>query len=447
MKRFFIVLLALLPMCMVAQNTKKVAVMETKKISDEVTLMQCQMVRGGLETAVANASGYEGYDRTSFDAIMSEQNFQRSGAVSDEQIRKLGEMAGVQYIIVSEATAEDGQFYVLVKMLDVETGKYGAAYDKLCTASAIEIKKACAELGTKILGPTQQERELQLEKERLQREEAERIAEQKRKEALAEQMRKEAELKAEKAQKSDFTETAMGINMRMVYVEGGTFQMGHTTEQGAQDEYNTDEFPVRNVKVNSFFIGMLEVTQDQWEKVMGSNIYQQRDRHNEKKTYGVGAGYPMYYVSWEEAKEFCARLSRQTGKTYRLPTEAEWEYSARGGIKKEGTKYSGSNDYSKVAWCDDNSGKTTHQCGTKQPNALGLCDMSGNVGEMCEDFYAPYLVYDTDNPKGGTGDRHVYRGGSWRFGGTISRVANRSYNHPKGGYGYLGFRVVLELER
>ena len=162
MKRLVLLVFAVLPLFMVAQTPKKVAVMETTKMTNEVSVMQSQMVRGGLETAVANAPGYEGYDRTSFDAIMREQNFQRSGAVSDAQIKKLGEMAGVQYIIVSEASSEGGEFYVLVKMLDVETGKYGAAYDKLCPASATEIKKACTELGAQLFGSGQRTGELQL---------------------------------------------------------------------------------------------------------------------------------------------------------------------------------------------------------------------------------------------------------------------------------------------
>lgn len=134
----------------------------------------------------------------------------------------------------------------------------------------------------------------------------------------------------------DFTETAFGLNMRMVYVEGGTFTMGCTREQGK--DCDCDESPNRKTTVSSFCIGMLEVTQDQWEKVMGTSIYQQRDSAGESTTYGVGPDYPMYYVSWQEAKEFCARLSHQTGKTYRLPTEAEWEYAARGGNRSEGSK-------------------------------------------------------------------------------------------------------------
>ena len=242
----------------------------------------------------------------------------------------------------------------------------------------------------------------------------------------------------------DYTETAFGINMRMIYVEGGTFTMGCTSEQGGECE--SDESPARQTTVSSYYIGMLEVTQSQWEKVMGTTIYQQRNKEAPGcDLLGVGPEYPMYYVSWEEAKEFCARLSRQTGRTYRLPTEAEWEYAARGGKKSEGSKYSGGWSIGDVAWYGGNSGNSTHSCGTKRSNALGLYDMSGNVWEWCEDWYgSQYLQYDSNNPKGaGSGSRRVARGGSWFNGAESCRVSSRDDLTPSNRYGSLGFRVVL----
>ena len=150
-KSILTVVLLAITMALAAQ-TKKVAVWETKCGDNSITPFQSAMVRGGMETAVANASGYTGYDRASFDAILQEHNFQRSGAVKDSDIRRLGEMAGVQYIIVPEALVSGSDFYIIVKMLDVETGQYGAAYDALCGSSASEIKKACSELGVKLFG-------------------------------------------------------------------------------------------------------------------------------------------------------------------------------------------------------------------------------------------------------------------------------------------------------
>ncbi len=133
---------------------KKVAVLETKCTDNSITSFQSTMVRGGMETAVGNTPGYKVYDRSSFDAIMKEQNFQRSGAVDDQQIRQLGVMAGVQYIIVPEATAAGNEFYILVKMLDVETGEFGAVYEELCGPSGSEIRQACSNLGVQLFGST-----------------------------------------------------------------------------------------------------------------------------------------------------------------------------------------------------------------------------------------------------------------------------------------------------
>ena len=416
MKRILLIALALLLATagsVTAQNKKKVAVWETKCSDGSITTFQSTMVRGGMETAVANAPGYTGYDRTSFDNILKEHKFQRSGAVSDAEIKRMGEMAGVQYIIVPEATASGNDFYIVVKMLDVETGEYGSAYDRLCNSSASSIKEACSSLAQKLFGDVGPSNVPSTPGGRVQR-------------------------------GQDFTETAFGINMKMIYVEGGTFTMGCTSDQGG--ECDNDESPNRQTTVGSYYIGMLEVTQSQWEKVMGTNVTQQRNKANpDWPLRGTGADYPMYYVGWEEAKEFCARLSRQTGRSYSLPTEAEWEYAARGGNKHEGTKYSGGWSIDDVAWYSGNSNSSTHPCGTKRSNALGIYDMSGNVYEWCEDWYGKqYLQYDNNNPKGAsTGSCRVLRGGSWYYNARYCRVAHRNGITPGGRGSYFGFRVVL----
>lgn len=239
----------------------------------------------------------------------------------------------------------------------------------------------------------------------------------------------------------DFTESAWGINMKMIWVEGGDFLMGCTSEQGQCDD---DEKNVRRVTVDGFYIGMLEVTQSQWEKVMGTSIYQQTTKAARDGSYGVGLDYPMYYVSWEEATEFCRLLSNKTGRTYTLPTEAQWEYAARGGRQSGGTKYAGSNMVDAVAWYDGNSVNITHVCGSKRANLLGIYDMSGNVWEWCKDWYAnPYVSYDTNNPTGpSSGTRRVNRGGSWCGDASFCRVAFRNSRTPSFRNHDLGFRVV-----
>ena len=410
-KRLLFTSLMLLFVLTVAAQTKKVAVMETKNI-EGVSAFQSNMVRGGMEVAVANAPGYEGYDRAAFDMILKEQNFQRSGAVKDSDIRRLGEMAGVQYVLVTEASSDGSGFFILAKLLDVETGQYGNAVNTFCDASGQEIYKASNELGAQLFGGSVSSSGTTGGGRTTPR-------------------------------NQDFTETAYGLNMRMIYVEGGTFTMGCTSEQGG-DCYD-DESPNRRTTVNSFYMGMLEVTQSQWEKVMGTSVYQQKNKANpDWPMRGTGPDYPMYYVSWEEAKEFCRRLSQQTGKTYRLPTEAEWEYAARGGKKAEGTKYSGSNSISSVAWYTDNSNGSTHPCGTKQANVLGIYDMSGNVWEWCEDRYGNYLSYDTNNPKGASsGSGRVLRGGCWGNGARGCRVSDRGSRGPGIRINIYGFRVVL----
>ncbi len=245
-------------------------------------------------------------------------------------------------------------------------------------------------------------------------------------------------------QGGDFTETVSGIEFDIVYVKGGTFQMGATSEQGR--DYDSDERPVHSVTLSDYYIGKFEVTQGLWEKVMGTTIHEQRIKAGYSSTNGVGSDYPMYYVNWEEAQEFCKKLSQLTGKTYVLPTEAQWEYAARGGVKSKGYKYSGSNTIGNVAWYDDNSSESTHPVGTKQPNELGIYDMSGNVWEWCSDWYGSYSSESQSNPTGpSTGSYRVLRVGSWSSDAWYCRVSNRGSLNPSSRDYYIGFRVVLLL--
>ena len=229
-----------------------------------------------------------------------------------------------------------------------------------------------------------------------------------------------------------FVEIASGLNMKMIWVEGGEFTMGCTNEQG--NDCVSNEMNVRRVTLDGFYIGMLEVTQAQWEKIMDTN-----------PSYWNGDDLPVERVSWEEADEFCRRLSRLTNKTYTLPTEAQWEYAARGGQNNDGTKYSGSNMLNAVGWYDGNSNARTHNCGTKQANSLGIYDMSGNVCEWCKDWYAySYMTYVTTNPTGpSSGSDRVFRGGCWYCSARDCRVSQRAYNSPSHSTYYIGFRVVL----
>jgi formylglycine-generating enzyme required for sulfatase activity len=222
--------------------------------------------------------------------------------------------------------------------------------------------------------------------------------------------------------------------IEMVFVQGDTFTMGCTSEQGS-DCYKWEK-PSHSVPVSSFSIGKYEVTQAQWKAVMGSN-----------PSYSKGDNLPVEDVSWNDVQEFIKKLNSQTGKNYRLPTEAEWEYAARGGSKSKGYKYSGSNDIDNVAWFGENSGSTTHPVGTKQPNELGIYDMSGNVLEWCSDWYGTYSASAQQNPMGASsGSDRVYRGGSWRDLASGCRVAFRFTDAPGNSGDDLGFRLARSSE-
>ena len=220
----------------------------------------------------------------------------------------------------------------------------------------------------------------------------------------------------------------------MVYVEGGTFTMGATAEQGS--DADKEEKPSHKVTLSSYYISKYEVTQQLWQAVMGSN----------PSWYKGDKRRPVEQVSWEDCQEFIRKLNELTGRGFRLPTEAEWEYAARGGKKSRGYKYSGSDKLSDVAWIEDNSGGTTHPVGQKSPNELGLYDMSGNVMEWCQDWWGDYSSGSQSNPTGPkSGSGRVVRGGSRGQFDCWCRVSSRSYLDPSRNVDVFGFRLALSL--
>ncbi|MCQ2287783.1 MAG: bifunctional serine/threonine-protein kinase/formylglycine-generating enzyme family protein [Muribaculaceae bacterium] len=220
--------------------------------------------------------------------------------------------------------------------------------------------------------------------------------------------------------------TVNGVTFDMVHVPGGTFEMGATSEQ---QHIGSDERPVHTVILSDYYIGRTEVTQALWQAVMGDN-----------PSYHRGDDLPVEQVSWYDCQDFIQKLNSLTGQDFRLPTEAEWEYAARGGANN-GNQYSGSNNLSEVAWC---KGKT-HPVATKAANELGIYDMSGNVWEWCQDWYGNYNSGAQTDPIGpGSGSRRVYRGGGWD--GVVSgcRVAFRGDRGiPSDSDCYIGLRLAL----
>ena len=237
------------------------------------------------------------------------------------------------------------------------------------------------------------------------------------------------------------TFTVNGVTFKMVNVEGGTFTMGATAEQGS-DAY-ANEKPTHQVTLSSYSIGETEVTQALWEAVMGTNPSQ----------FTGNLERPVEKVSWNACQSFIIKLNQMTGKHFRLPTEAEWEFAARGGNLSQGYKYPGSNDVAEVAWFRDNSyavGSSspdygTHPVGTLAPNELGIYDMGGNVSEGCQDFYGTYSSVAQTNPTGPTSGSHrVYRGGSWGVNARYCRVSYRLNYTPTGISSNYGLRLVLD---
>ena len=224
-----------------------------------------------------------------------------------------------------------------------------------------------------------------------------------------------------------------GICIEMVKVEGGTFMMGATSEM---KNPNSNEKPVHQVTLtNDYYMGKYEVTQALWQAVMGSNPSEYK-----------GDNLPVETVSWNDCQKFISKLNSLTGRMFRLPTEAEWEYAARGGKESRGYQYSGSSNISDVAWYDENSGSKTHPVGTKQANELGIYDMTGNVWEWCSDWYSSYSSSSQTNPTGSdSGSARVSRGGGWFNDASYCRLSVRFYYTPDFRLDILGLRLALSV--
>ena len=277
----------------------------------------------------------------------------------------------------------------------------------------------------------QKERERQ-EKERKEREERERKERERQ-----EKERKDREESERKERESRGEFEVNGVKFKMIYVEGGTFMMGATEEQG--NEAYEDEKPVHEVTLSDYYIGETVVTQELWKAVMGEN-----------PSYFKGDNLPVESVSWNDAQEFIAKLNKETGRVFCLPTEAQWEYAARGGKMSKKYKYSGSDIINEVAWYagEEGGGGKTHPVKGKKANELGLYDMSGNVYELCNDWhndlngnYSSDAQTDPQGPE--EGYKHVRRGGDWSVGARLCRVSYHDFITPSERDFRMGFRLVM----
>ena len=249
------------------------------------------------------------------------------------------------------------------------------------------------------------------------------------------------------SQLKDLLFNVNGVQFKMVRVEGGSFMMGATSEQG-DDAYDREK-PAHKVTLDDYYIAETQVTQELWQAVMGATIQEQAQKgayNTDLK--GVGDNNPMYYISWDDCQEFIKKLNQITRRTFALPTEAQWEFAARGGNSSKGYKYAGSDNLNEVAWFDDNSKSQTHPVKQKKTNELGLYDMSGNVWEWCNDWFDSnyYQSSPQHNPQGPTlgGDR-VLRGGSWGNGARFCRVSHRCDYFPDYRNYHGGMRLSLSV--
>lgn len=392
-----------------AQETKKVAILKTVDLEGNVPYGIKLQLRSSLTYAIAHMPGYEAYDRVDMASIMDEQKFQRTGLVSDAQIKKLGEMTGAAFVLVAEAaTYDENHIIITAKILDVQTAGIKEASDpEVSSTDPKEMKNACIQIARTLLGGAS---------------------------SSSSSTRPTSPRQAANSGSSQAVQTFTvgNVSFDMIKVEAGSFIMGCTSEQGS--DCCVDESPYHRVTItNDYYIGKFEVTQELYEAVMGVN-----------PSYWKAFDRPVEQVSWNDAMEFCSELSRLTGRRFTLPTEAEWEYAARGGKKSTNAKYSGSSSIATVAWYDGNSGSQTHPVGRLRANELGIYDMSGNVWEWCLDWMGNYSSATQTDPMGpGSGSCRVHRGGSSGNYDERCRVARRYCYSPDDRNIYGGFRVVL----
>ena len=406
MKQILYILIAILtiaPIAAVAQAPKKkVAVYLTKT---DANPNYKKVIASKMVQKITMSPAFTAVERTSdfLRALRSEHDYSVSGEVRDSQIAKIGQKLGVKFVAVVDVTEmrDFEQVYVDARLINVESGEIVAissvydyvdnSMDKLIDMA----EKVSSELTANGAGSTR--RPASTPSSRMSGQPVE-------------------------------TFNVNGVSFDMVRVDGGTFMMG--SYDGA-----SDEMPVHSETVATFYIGKTEVTVALWKAVMGSI----------PQLYSDTPTYPIHNVTWEDCVEFCDRLNRITGRNFRLPTEAEWEYAARGGNKSRGYIYAGSNDLDRVGWYYQNTrGRDysyMHPVGCKLDNELGLYDMSGNVWEWTSDLYS--YSYDGYRNGGSTGRGHVGRGGGYGNDPDRCRVTGRSGSSGTISHYNLGFRLAL----
>ena len=369
---------------------------------------------GTASDVMINSGLYEMIERSQafLKQIREEQKYQQSGVVEDKQIAEIGKANGAQKICVVQLTIRGSGLLVVARIVDVEreTASQSGREQVNNYTGWLDVGSAVEKAITKILGIS----------------------------GTTPATNRPA---ISYGTGTDRSFTVNGVSFKMVFVKGGSMYLGCTSGSGSCE---SDESPSHNVTLSDYYMGETEVTQALWKAVMG---------YNNNPSNWQGDRLPVEKVTWTDCDEFVSRLNSllaaqlPQGYRFALPSEAQWEYAARGGQKSSGSMYAGSGNVGFVAWYYDNSGSRTHEVKLKAPNELGLYDMSGNVWEWCEDWYSSSWYSDnrnwTDPVNTYVGSNRVLRGGSWLSYASHCRVANRSNGSPSYRYNSSGFRLAL----
>lgn len=324
-------------------------------------------------------------------AIRNDRDYSLSGEVKDSKIAAIGKQYGAKFVLVVDVNELFDELVIQARMVDVESGSITESAEESSpeVSSVKQLMSLAERVASKVVNQSNNSR-----------------------------LSSNATSNNTTGGGQVETFTVNGVSFEMVRVDGGSYMMGSNEYSWAQ--------PVHSETVGTFYIGKTEVTQRLWSAVMGNNPSKFR-----------GENLPVDNVSWFDCQEFVERLSRLTGRIFRLPTEVEWEFAARGGTKSRGYQYSGSDDIYRVGWYTENSGSQTHPVGQKLDNELGIYDMSGNVWEWCSDNWSD----NYSSPRNGS--YRVFRGGSWYYTAANCRVAHRNYYAPGGRNSDLGLRLAL----
>ncbi len=405
MKHILTICLLAVTMCAAAQE-KRFAMSTPKAVEGNVSKFEAGAFASELQKALTN-NGYRVVARgPAVDAIIKDFDFESNSSLTDNEKAKLAQLKNVDYICMPAVMEKNGIYYFSATVIDKELGEFVAVVSAFLKNFS-DIDSACEQMAGEILSYLGASSD----------------------DSYTRPQYPGGNGSSHNGGQSQ-TFTVNGVSFKMISVKGGTFTMGGTYEQGG--ETYDDEKPTHSVTLSDYCIGETEVTQALWTAVMGSN-----------PSGFKGDNLPVESVSWYDVEEFLTKLNQKTGRFFRLPTEAEWEYAARGGNKSQSYKYSGSNNLDFVAWYGNANGHT-HDVKSKQPNELGIYDMSGNVWEWCADWYGNYSNYSQTNPTGpSSGSGRVLRGGSWNYGARDCRVSNRLNFSPDYRNSNRGFRLVL----